>query len=128
MMVKLIKFSAVGALGTLAHYSVLVFLVQLLSVNVLVASSTGAIVGALVNYFLNYKWTFNSNKRHSEAMAKFFAVAAVGFVMNGLFMALFTETLAMHYLIAQVMTTGIVLFWNFLANHYWTFHKLSSKA
>ena len=128
MMVKLIKFSAVGALGTLAHYSVLVFLVQLLSVNVLAASSTGAIVGALVNYFLNYKWTFNSNKRHSEAMAKFFAVAAVGFVMNGLFMALFTEALAMYYLIAQVMTTGIVLFWNFLANHYWTFHKLSSKA
>jgi putative flippase GtrA len=78
MMVKLIKFSAVGALGTLAHYSVLVSLVQLLSVNVLVASSTGAIVGALVNYFLNYKWTFNSNKRHSEAMAKFF-VTAVGF-------------------------------------------------
>ena len=128
MMVKLIKFSAVGALGTLVHYSVLVFLVQLLSVNVLAASSTGAIVGALVNYFLNYKWTFNSNKRHSEAMAKFFAVAAVGFVMNGLFMALFTEALAMYYLIAQVMTTGIVLFWNFLANHYWTFHKLSSKA
>lgn len=128
MLVKLIKFSAVGALGTLAHYSVLVFLVQLLSVNVLVASSTGAIVGALVNYFLNYKWTFNSNKRHSEAMAKFFAVAGVGFVMNGLFMALFTEALFMHYLIAQVMTTGIVLFWNFLANHYWTFDRLDSKS
>lgn len=128
MLVKLIKFSAVGALGTLAHYSVLVFLVQLLSVNVLVASSTGAIVGALVNYFLNYKWTFNSNKRHSEAMAKFFAVAGVGFVMNGLFMALFTEALFMHYLIAQVMTTGIVLFWNFLANHYWTFDVLRSKS
>ena len=128
MMVKLIKFSAVGALGTLVHYSVLVFLVQLLSVNVLVASSTGAIVGALVNYFLNYKWTFNSNKRHSEAMAKFFAVAAVGFVMNGLFMALFTEALAMHYLIAQVMTTGIVLFWNFLANHYWTFDRQGGQS
>lgn len=128
MLVKLIKFSAVGALGTLAHYSVLVFLVQLLSVNVLVASSTGAFVGALVNYVLNYKWTFNSNKRHSEAMAKFFAVAGVGFVMNGLFMALFTEALVMHYLIAQAMTTGIVLFWNFLANHYWTFDGLGSKS
>lgn len=128
MMVKLIKFSAVGALGTLAHYSVLVFLVQFLSANVLVASSIGAIVGAIVNYFLNYKWTFNSNKRHSEAMAKFFTVATVGFVMNGLFMALFTEALAMYYLIAQVMTTGIVLFWNFLANHYWTFDGRSGQS
>jgi putative flippase GtrA len=128
MMMKLIKFSAVGALGTLAHYSVLVCLVQLLSANVLVASSIGAIVGALVNYFLNYKWTFNSNKRHSEAMVKFFAVATVGFVMNGLFMALFTEALALHYLIAQVMTTGIVLFWNFLANHYWTFDRQSGQS
>ena len=128
MMVKLIKFSAVGALGTLAHYSVLIFLVQLLSVNVLVASSIGAVVGALVNYFLNYKWTFNSNKRHSEAMVKFFAVAVVGFIMNGLFMMLFTEVLIFHYLIAQIITTGIVLFWNFLANHYWTFDELSGKS
>ena len=128
MIVKLIKFSAVGVVGTMAHYSVLVFLVQLLSVNVLVASSIGALVGALVNYLLNYKWTFNSNKRHSEAMVKFFTVAAVGFIMNGLFMMLFTEVLVFHYLIAQVVTTGIVLFWNFLANHYWTFDGLSGKA
>jgi putative flippase GtrA len=128
MIVKLIKFSAVGAVGTLAHYAVLVSLVQLLSVNVLVASSIGAIAGALVNYSLNYKWTFNSNRRHSEAMVKFFTVATVGFVMNGLFMGLFTKVLVFHYLIAQVMTTGIVLFWNFLANHYWTFGELNVKS
>jgi putative flippase GtrA len=128
MMVKLIKFSAVGAVGTLAHYSVLICLVQLLAVNVVVASSCGAIVGALVNYFINYKWTFNSNKRHSEAMVKFFAVASVGFVMNGLLMMLFTKVLVLHYLLAQVVTTGIVLFWNFLANHFWTFDELSGKS
>jgi putative flippase GtrA len=128
MMAKLIKFSAVGALGTLAHYSVLIFLVQILYVNVLVATSIGAFVGALVNYVLNYKWTFNSNKRHSEAMVKFFVVASVGFVMNGLFMTLFTQALVFHYLIAQIVTTGIVLFWNFLANHYWTFDELSGKS
>jgi putative flippase GtrA len=43
--------------------------------------------------------------------------------MNGLFVALFTETLAVHYLIAQFVTTGIVLFWNFLANQQWTFRR-----
>jgi len=128
MLVKFLKFSAVGALGTLAHYSVLIFLVQILSVNVLVATSIGALVGALVNYLLNYRWTFASNKRHSEAMVKFFAVAGVGFVLNGLFMTLFSAVLALHYLIAQVITTAMVLFWNFLGNHYWTFDELRGKS
>jgi putative flippase GtrA len=36
-------------------------------------------------------------------------------------MHLFTDRLGAPYLPAQLVTTGIVLFWSFVANKVWTF-------
>ena len=121
---RFIKFTGVGAIGTLAHYITLVCLVQLVtSLNVVLASSVGALIGAIVNYFLNYHFTFESNKSHTEALSKFVTIASMGFVLNGLLMALLAQKLFIHYLLAQIITTGIVLIWNFLGNHFWTFRE-----
>ena len=125
---KLVKYSTVGAVGSVAHYALLIVLVQTFSANVLLATSIGALAGALVNYFMNYTWTFASTKRHSEAITKFFVIAAVGFVLNGLLMMVLAGHLRLHYLLAQVMTTGVVLLWGFLANHCWTFSEARPKA
>ncbi len=108
----------------MAHYITLTCLVQLVTnINVVVASSVGAIIGAIVNYILNYHFTFESDKRHTEALGKFFTIASLGFVFNGLLMVLLAQNLAIHYLLAQIITTGIVLIWTFLGNHYWTFKE-----
>jgi putative flippase GtrA len=54
-------------------------------------------------------------------MWRFGVVSVVGFILTGLIMAVLTGLLSAPYLPAQVVTTGIVLFWNFLANRFWTF-------
>lgn len=123
MLEKFIKFAGVGVIGTAAHYTVLIALVQFASVNAVVASSAGAFCGAVTNYYLNYHFTFNSSKSHLHAASQFFVIASIGFILNGLLMALFTEVLAIHYLIAQVIATLTVLVWNFLGNHWWTFRE-----
>lgn len=119
---KFILFTGVGAIGTGTHYLILVILVQALSINPVLASSAGALSGALVNYLLNYRYTFHSRKRHREAMTKFFTVAAVGFVLNGLLMTLGDQVLHLHYLLSQIIATVVVLMWNFAGNHFWTFN------
>jgi len=115
------KFAGIGVIGTAAHYAALIFLVQLVDANAVFASSVGAIIGATVNYFLNYHFTFKSSKKHHEALTKFFSVATVGFVLNGAMMAVLTTSLEIYYLLAQIITTGMVLVWNFAGNRYWTF-------
>jgi putative flippase GtrA len=77
--------------------------------------------GAMVNYFLNYYVTFKSTKSHHEAMIKFSIVAVIGLILNTLMMALAIEVFALYYLLAQVISTGLVLFWNFIGNRLWTF-------
>jgi putative flippase GtrA len=118
---QFIRFAGVGVIGTGAHYLVLVALMELFDGEAIIASSAGALTGALVNYILNYHFTFRSNKRHVEAMTKFLAIAAVGFVLNGLLMSLLVYGLGLFYLAAQVLTTLTVLIWNFAGNRWWTF-------
>lgn len=119
---QFISFAGVGAIGTVAHWSVLVFLVQWLSTDPVLASFTGAVVGALTNYVLNYRFTFRSTKRHREAMAKFLTVAGVGLALNSLIMAVCVGA-GIHYLLSQVIATGLVLLWGFAGNRLWTFRE-----
>lgn len=118
------KFMGVGLLGTIAHYLVLILLVQVVSINVVIASSIGAIVGAFVNYFLNYKFTFNSTLRHRQAITRYFIVVSVGFVLNGAIMSVAEKYTNLNYVVEQLIATGVVLLWNFIFSKYWAFrHK-----
>jgi len=113
-------FAAGGAVGTACHYITLIFLVEILAVPVVPATLAGFVVGALVNYVLARHFAFESSRPHRTALPRFAAVATVGAAINTVIVgSLFAAGL--HYLVAQVAATAIVLAWNFLANKYWTF-------
>ena len=118
---QFIKFSGVGLIGTAVQYTALLLLVQIAGIYPVVASTIGFVMGAFVNYYLNYIYTFKSNKLHIEAMPKFFSVAAVGLFLNGVIMQLLIKYLSFQYILAQLVATGLVLLWNFGANRMWTF-------
>lgn len=114
-------FSSIGAIGTVAHYTTLILLVQIIHTGPVFATTIGFVIGALINYILNYRITFNSNKRHRETLTKFFSVAGLAAVINGLIMSVGIIMFDVHYLTIQVIATCIVLVHNFIANKYWTF-------
>jgi len=118
---QFITFSIVGTIATSVQYIILAILVELFHFQPVFSSSTGFIIGGIVSYSLNKKITFRSNKKHRIAMLQFCCVAAVAFWLNGIFMAIGTHHLHWNYFLVQIITTGIVLFWNFIANRFWTF-------
>ena len=120
---QFLTFALVGVVGTAAHYLVLVTLVEALNVPVLPATTAGFICGAIVNYVLNRRFTFNSDTEHSVALPKFLAVAILGAGINWLVVSLLLELLGLHYLLAQLAATATVLIWNFAANYLWTFRR-----
>ena len=117
------RFAAVGVIGTLAHYLTLVIIVEAGGARPLIGSSVGFIVGAFVNYTLNYRYTFRSSRRHREALPRFYLIATVGFLFNGAIFWALSVPLGWHYLLAQVVATIKVLIWNFAANLLWTFSE-----
>lgn len=116
------SFFGVGLLAAVAHYGVLAALVELLGMRASLAALVGFVAGGVVSYVLNRRWTFDSARSHAAAVPRFFAVAAVAFVLTGLLMELLSVRLGLHWLPAQIATTGVVLVWTFLANRFWTFH------
>ncbi|MFO1147904.1 MAG: GtrA family protein [Alsobacter sp.] len=114
-------FAGVGVLAAVVHYGTLVGLVEGAGLAPVGATLVGYVLGGVVSYVLNRRYAFRSDRPHREATWRFALVAFVGFVLTGLFMALFNGTLGIPYLVAQVMTTGVVLIWSFVANRLWTF-------
>jgi putative flippase GtrA len=50
-------------------------------------------------------------------------VAVIGFGLTWGGMAVLVRGLGVPYLAAQLVTTGVVLFWSFLAHKFWTFRE-----
>lgn len=112
-----------GLAGTAVHFAVLTLGVLVGLLGPVAASCLGALAGALINYALTYRFTFRSRAPHPQTLSRFLLVAAAGFVLNGALMQWFTVTLGQHFLIAQTLTTALMLSWYFAANNFWTFRQ-----
>ena len=117
-------FAALGALGTLAQYAVLVGLANGAGIEPVAASTAGFLTGGVVNYLLARRIAFRSQRPHREAAPRFFLVAGCGLVLNGLMMAGFTRGLGLPYLPAQLVTTGLLVLWHYAGNLLWTFRPV----
>ena len=116
-------FAIVGLAAAVAHYGVLIGLVEARLMGPVPATLLGYLAGGILSYLLNKRFAFSSDRPHREAMWRFVVVAGVGFALTGVIMAVLTGPLNAPYLPAQILTTGIILFWSFVANRYWTFSE-----
>lgn len=116
-------FFGVGLAAAIVHYGLLVSLVEGYRMEAVRATLVGYIGGGLVSYVLNRRHTYASDRPHREAGWRFALVALVGFGLTWAFMALFVRVLGAPYFPAQIVTTGIVLVWSFLAHKLWTFRE-----
>jgi len=109
--------------GTVAHYILYILLVRVFSVHAVLASTLGAILGAVIIYLLNYFFIFRSTKKHIEAASKFTVVALMSVGLNGMIVSIALMYVSMHYLIAQMPAAVIVFGVSYLANKIWTFSE-----
>lgn len=116
-------YALVGVAASLAHYSVLIGLVEGYGARPVPAALAGFIVGGVVSYLLNRRHTFASDRPHGEAGWRFALVAALGFCLTYLLMSLFVDRLDAPYLPAQVVTTVLIMFVTYFANRVWTFAR-----
>ena len=119
---QFLSFATVGAFATATHYATLIAGVSL-GLDPVSASALGWTLGAVVNYSLNYRFTFRSRLAHRQAAPRFALVAATGLVLNTLLMAFEVGPLGLHYLVAQTIATGTILCCNFVLSRTWAFRE-----
>jgi putative flippase GtrA len=115
-----VRFTVIGGVATIVHYTILVSLVEGLHATPLLGSSIGFIAGVVVGFFLNRRFTFTEARPLGASFAKYAMVYAIGFALN----ATMLQTLihfGLWYLAAQAAATAIVLVWNFIGARFFAF-------
>ena len=59
---RISKYALVGLINALVNFLIFSYLINNFNLNIFLAASTGFFFGALISYFLNSRYTFNSNK------------------------------------------------------------------
>ena len=114
------RYTAVGAFATAAHYLLLVLCVELGGWPAFAASGLGAVLGAQVAYAGNRWFTFAHRGSVGTSWLRFQATALLGALLGMALVALGVR-LGIHYLLAQAVATVASLVLTFAVNRHWTF-------
>lgn len=116
-------FAAVGATATIFQYGLMAILIDGMGHGALLSSMLSYALSALLNYGLNRHFVFRSQTRHAYALPRFAAIVVLGLLINAGLMYVLVILLGLHWLLAQMMATSVVMVSNFLFSKYWAFQQ-----
>ncbi|MBX7183348.1 MAG: GtrA family protein [Bacteroidia bacterium] len=119
---RFLRFCIIGFIGFAIDFGTTWVGKEKLRMNKYLSNSLGFVLASTINFFLNRMFTFQNN--NPEILIQFFKfamVAVVGLGLNNLFVFLFTDKVKLNFYVAKIGAVGIVLFWNFGANNFFTF-------
>ena len=122
MIVKFLKFGAVGASGVIVNFGVTWFCKEVCNLNKYLSNIIGFIVAATTNYLLNRWWTFQStNPQVGTEYAKYFLISVIGLGIDTLTVFLLNGKLKWNFYLSKVFAVGVAMLWNFFGNLLFTF-------
>lgn len=126
---KIIKYFFVGGAAALVDWSVFALLVKYFNYPWFVAGASSFMLATLVNYVLSIKHVFASGTRFTRNKEVFltFFVSFIGLVINQLILWQGIEFYLLDPLLAKIMATGVVFFWNFAARNYFIFKPTTNS-
>ena len=110
-----------GGTGAAIHLAILTGLVEQFGTNGTVATSIGFVIGSLINYTLQYHWTFDADGPHHIMFTRYALVTLTTMSINAGLFWLFTHPFGLYYLYSQILATGLMVFVNFYVNKHFTF-------
>lgn len=129
---RFVKFALVGALGAIIDFGLLNLMKGYFGWPLLWANTLSVSVAIISNFVWNRLWTFpeSRTRKKRRQLPQFTLVNLVGLLINNLIVVGIDAVLVPYigepwsYNIAKAIAIGVVLFWNFGANRFWTYRGL----
>jgi putative flippase GtrA len=133
------RFSTVGAIGALVDFAVFNLVLHSFNVDPSISQAISFLAAVTSNFILNRKWTYpdSRSKPMGTQLAQYGLVNLIGLlirtpifntmgtfferVLAGRQMPLGFSTYSVAHNLALASAIGIVLFWNFFVNRFWTY-------
>lgn len=122
---QLIRYGFVGGVAFVADYASLYIFTEWLGVQYLVSAAIAFIIGLTFNYILSNLIVFTTHRLNNRWLefSIFAIIGVIGLGLNELIMFCACEMIGMHYMIAKLISTALVFFWNFFARKLTLFYK-----
>ena len=115
LIIQLIKFGIVGVIATVVDFGVLMFLKELMHIDVLVASAVAFSVSVIANYILSMLFVFKGSENGKlKEFIIFVALSIGGLLINQFIMWIGTEMLAVYYIWVKIFACIFVPVYNFV--------------
>jgi dolichol-phosphate mannosyltransferase len=120
---QLLKFSVVGASGTVLNFAVFATLNKWLGLHYLIAATFSFLVAVTSNYILNRHWTFSGDRGHFAYQGlRFFVVSTAVLGLNLAILHLMIKA-GFGPLFSQAVAIAACVPVNFLGNKLWSFRR-----
>ena len=120
--VRFLKFGISGLVGICIDFSITWLCKEKFGLNKYLSNSLGFCVAVMNNFLLNRYWTFaNNNMPFKNQLIKFLLVSITGLGINNLLIYLLVNNAKKNFYLLKLIVVGLVFFWNFFANSFFTF-------
>lgn len=103
----------------------MIIFTEVVHIHYTISILVSGIIGAIVNFFINRKWTYRADKVEVKGQLLKFVVVVIGSVLlKSAGTYFFTNWLRIDYKISRVVTDILVsLGFNYTLQTYWVFRK-----
>jgi putative flippase GtrA len=117
---QFLRYSISGGIAFISDFTLLYILTDFFHIYYLVSAGIAFMAGVLITYILSITWVFDKRRiknKHLE-LGFFILISFIGLILTELFIWFFTEKINFHYLISKIISSALVLFWNFFSKKY----------
>ena len=115
-LMEITRFVITGGLSFIVDYGILIGLTYVFGINYLISSAISFTISVIINYFLCLLWAFEGASKNNDkkVVIMFVASSVVGLLLNQILMWIFVSVTHIHYSIAKIITTLLVMIWNYV--------------
>lgn len=104
----------VGACATIVEWVVFYVLRHPIYIHYMLATTIAFILSTFANWLIGKWLLFRQKQNVWKELMKIYATSAAGLLMNLLIMWIAIDLIGIQDMIAKIIATGMVFFWNFL--------------
>ena len=121
--IQFFRYIFVGGIAFLVQFGSLYLFTSIFDIYYLISTAIAFILGLIANYALSISWVFNKHTLDNiwSEFTIFAVIGVVGLALTEVCMWFFTDYVGLYYLISQIISAALILFWNFFARKFTLF-------
>lgn len=122
------RFGAVGVLSNLVYFAALALACPLAGLPLWLGSALAYAVSMALNYLMQRRVTFQSERPHGELLLPYVAVQLASLALNSALLALLVTHLDLHFAVGQTVALIATTTLNFVCQKLWVFRHRPRRS